>query len=100
VHDDCLLDVAVGEHDLVDAAFAANVRQVCFIENRYPVWVALSRQSDWIVPSGNARYLGRSERDYLAGGVVAKDGVEIVEIAASRTHDEHPLGFLFGRHGS
>ncbi len=89
MHDEGVLDVAVGEHHLVDVPLAADVGEIRFIENGNSVGVASAGERGRIAPTGDARDLGGGEGHDLAGGVVAKDDVEVVEVAAGRAHDEH-----------
>ena len=98
MHDEGVLDVAVGEHHLVDVPLAADAGELRLIENGNSVGVACARERGGIAPSGDAGDLGGGEGHHLAGRVVAEGDVEVVEVAASRAHDEHASGLACVRH--
>jgi len=54
-----------------------------------PVRIARARERRWIRPVVDERDLGGGERDDLEALVVAIDGVEVMEVAACGSHDEH-----------
>ena len=88
MHDVGVRDVAVGEHDRVDALAAADRFELGLVLDRDAVRIARAGQAGGIAAAGDARDLRRREGDDLAGGIVAIDDVEVVEVAAGRAQDD------------
>ena len=88
VHDLGVLDIAVGKDHLVDRLSRADLGQVAFVEYGNAVGIAGPGQRDGIAPIGDPRDLRRRERHDFARRIVTIDHIEIVEVAACRTHDD------------
>jgi hypothetical protein len=82
--------VAVGEHDLVDLLFAADLFQPAILQDWDALRIGRAGQGRWIAAAGDARNLCRGKGDDLISRIVAQDHVEVVEVPASRSHDEAP----------
>jgi hypothetical protein len=87
VHDVLVADVAVGEHHGVGALVADHPLELLLGDDGDAGRVARAGQRRRVVTVGDPGDLRRGERHHPDRGVVAVDGVEIVEVAACRTHD-------------
>jgi hypothetical protein len=88
VHDRLVLQVGVGEDDLVDAVLADEVGQLLLGADRDAVRVQRPGQGRRVDPVGDAGDLGCREGDHLRVGVVTEYHVEVVEVATAGSHDD------------
>ena len=88
VHDLGVLDIAVSKDHLVDRFSLADLGQVAFVGNGNAVGIAGPGQRGGIAPIGDPGDLGRRERHDFTRRIVTIDHIEIVEVAACRTHDD------------
>ena len=89
-------DVAVGEHHLVHLALADDGGQVLLGHDGYPLGVKGTGEGRGIASAIDVRYLRGGEGHHLVMVVIAEVGVEVVEIAPSRPHDDY-LALLHDR---
>jgi hypothetical protein len=89
MHDRLVRDIAVGKNDLVDGKLLDQVNEFIFGKNRDAIGIKWARQRGGIGASFDIWDLRRSKGDNLAGRVIAKDKIEIVEIPSCRAHDEN-----------
>ena len=97
VHDLGVRHVAVGEHHLVDAPFAAERLQLGFIENGNALGVARSGQLRRVAAPGDAGDLRCGEGHHLERRIVAVDEVEVVEIAPGGAEDQDAAAHAYFR---
>ena len=74
--------VAVGENDLIDCLRAAQFVEFRFGNDRNAIGIQRAGKRWRITTAGNAGDLRCSEGDDLGGRIIAKDHVEIMEIAS------------------
>jgi hypothetical protein len=84
VHDLGVGDVAVSEHDVVDALAAADGLQLALRQNRYAFGIALAGECRRVAPALDARNLCSGEGDDAGPAIAAEDDVEVVEVATRR----------------
>ena len=89
MHDRFVRDIAVSKDDLVDGKLPDQVNEFIFGKNRDTIGVERTRQRGRIGASFDIWDLRRGKGDNLAGRVIAKDKIEIVEISSRRAHDEN-----------
>jgi hypothetical protein len=94
VHDMGVLDIAVGEHHLVDPVLPADAGEIVLRQDRNAVRVAAAGERGRIGPAGDARDLGGGERHHLEGRIVAKRDIEVMEVAPGGTHDDDSPRFV------
>jgi hypothetical protein len=87
VHDVLVRHVAVGEDDLLDAMRAAPGLELLLGNDGNAVGIEGAGERGRITTPGDAGDLCCGEGDHLDGGIVAIDHVEVVEVAAGRSHD-------------
>lgn len=88
MHHEGVLDVTVGEHDLVNFVMPADAAKIRLIEDWNAVGIELTRKRRWIPAAGNAGDLRCRECHDPVCRVIPIDDIEIVEIAAGRPHDD------------
>ena len=88
VHHVFVLDVGVGEPDLVDVVSLDELPQLGFRPDRHPVGVELAGELGRVDAFVDVGDLCRSEGDHLIAGVVAKERVEVVEVPPGGAHDD------------
>ena len=89
MHDRLVRNIAVSKDDLVNGKLPDQVNEFIFGKNRDTIGVEWARQHGRIGASFDIWNLRRGKGDNLAGQVIAKDKIEIVEISARRAHDEN-----------
>ncbi len=89
MHDRFVRDIAVGKNDLIDGKLPDQVNEFIFGKNRDTIGVEWARQRGRIRASFDIWDLRRGKGDNLAGRVIAKDKIEIMEIPSRRAHDEN-----------
>ena len=87
MHDDGVLDVAVGEHDLLDLVLATDFCELRFIEDRNAAGIMGPCKLGWIPTSGNPGDLCCGEGNDIAALLVAVDHVEVMKVPTGRAHD-------------
>ncbi len=92
VHDLLVRDVAVGEDDVIDRMGVDDRFQLSFRDDGNAVRIQGPRYLRGVPPSGDIGNLGGGKGDHAAARVIAIDHVEIMEIAAGRTHDHDVPG--------
>ena len=92
VHHVLVLDVGVAEHDVVDVELPDQAHQLGLVVDLDAVRVVRTRERRRVAPVVDERDLGGGERDDVRAGVLAKHGVEVVEVAAGGSHDQYTSG--------
>ena len=88
MHDVFVGDVAVGEIDLGHAVLLDQGVELFLGEDGDAVGIELAGQDGRVFPAVDVGNLGGGEGDDLEIRIVAEVGVEVVEIAAGRAHDD------------
>ena len=88
-HHVLVVDVGVGEDDLIHLEVSDQVREIAFGIDRDSFRIELPRQFGGIAAAVDVRDLRGGERDDLVAGVAPEEGVEVVEIAPCGAHDQH-----------
>ncbi|HTP90697.1 MAG TPA: hypothetical protein VMJ52_03115 [Xanthobacteraceae bacterium] len=96
VHDVLVPDVAVGEYDLIHSLRPAQRFKLRLSYDGNAMRIERARKSGRISPAADARYLRGGKCQNFNCRIVAIDDIEVVKIAAGRTHDDDPTA---GRHG-
>ncbi len=89
MHDMLVGDVRVGEDDLIDVSLRDQSGELVLGQDRNPVGISRPRERGRVGPVGDPGDLRRREGDDLDLGIVAIDDVEVVEVAAPGSHDQH-----------
>ena len=89
VHHVLVADVRVREHDLVDPPLGDQLLELVLGPDRDPVRIQAPCELGRVDASFDVRDLRGRERDHLAVVPLAIGHVEVVEIAAGRTCDQH-----------
>ena len=89
VHDVLVRHVGVGEDDLVHLVLAHDPLQLRLREDRDALLVAGPGERGRIDAAVDVRDLRRRERDHLGVVAAAVDDVEVVEVAARGSRDQH-----------
>ena len=88
VHDVLVGDVAVGEMDVVDLVGGDELVELGLGVDRDALGIELAGQGRGILAAFDVRDLGGGEGDDLVVGIVAEEGVEVVEVAPGGAHDD------------
>lgn len=100
MHHQFMGNIAVGKDDLVHGLRSDNGLQLVFRPNRDPVGIELTCEFTRIRTSRNVGYLCSGKGHNSVVLVIPKDDVEVMEVAAGRSHDDHILdraGAIFHR---
>ena len=89
VHDVLVRHVGIGEDHQIDRQLANQLLDAVLLVDRDAVGVARPGELGRIAAVGDVGDLGGGEADDLERRIVAEADVEIVEVAAGRTHDQH-----------
>src|SRR5687768_8501335 len=93
-------NIAVGKDDLVHGLRSNNGLQLFFRPDRDPVGIEVTCKFTRIRTSRNVGYLRSRKGHNSVAWVIAIDDVEVMEVAAGRSHDDHLLdtaGAIFHR---
>jgi hypothetical protein len=98
MHDVRIADIAVGKHDLVDTSLPTKGFQLRLVHDRDAVRIERACQRGGVAAPGNLRNLGCGKCHHAAARIIAIDPVEIVKVAARRSHDEYACRVFLVRH--
>src|SRR5689334_1996741 len=82
-------NIAIGEDNNVNLAFADDPLQIVFFYNRNSFGIQRSREFCGILTTSDIRNLCSRKRDYSEGRVVAKYHIKVVEVSTGGAQDQH-----------
>ncbi len=88
MHDVDVTQIAVRKDDQVDRLTGDRPFELLLLEDRNALRIEPPGELRWVPAAGDARNLGRRERNDRRAGIVAVDHVEVVEVAPRGTKDE------------
>ncbi len=88
-HHVLIVDVRIGEDDLIHPEIADQVRELAFGMDWDSLRIVRPGQLGGVAAAIDVRDLCRGECDDLVTGVAPEEGVEVVEIAPCGAHDQH-----------
>ena len=89
MHHVAVIDVGVGENDLIDFEPRDELREVLLGEDRDTLGVERARQGGGEPAGLDPGDLRRGERPHDDGGVVAEPDEEVEEVPPRGSHDQH-----------